>query len=115
MLGSLWSGTGLDGGGSGSRRLRSRLSLCRSLGGSANGGFADEDRTCFDGERLGFDIADDFGAGLEFNAVGGGEVAMNLAINDDGGGFDFRFDAGVFTDGQIPVGGNFAFDFAIHD
>ncbi len=77
---------------------------CRGLGRSADRGFADEDGTGFDGEGLGLDVADDFGAGLEFDAVGGGEVAVDLAVNDDGGGFDFGLDAGVFTDGEIAVG-----------
>ena len=89
--------------------------LGRGLGRGADGGFADEDGTGFDGEGLGLDVADDFGAGLEFDAVGGGEVAVDLAVDDDGGGFDFGLDAGVFTDGQVAIGGDFALDFAIDD
>jgi len=85
-----------------------------ALGRGADGGFADENGTSLDGEGLGLDVAYDFGAGLEFNAVGGIDVAMHLAINDDGVGLDLRLDAGVFADGEIAVGLDFTFDFPVN-
>ena len=38
---------------------------------------------------------------------------MNLAVNDDGAGFDFSLEAGVFTDGEISIRADFAFDLTI--
>jgi hypothetical protein len=73
------------------------------LGRGADRGFADKDGTGFDRECLGLNVADDFGAGLEFDPVRGGEVAMDFSVNDDGGGFDFGLDAGVFTDSQVAI------------
>ena len=98
---SCWFGRRLGGGG--------------SLGRGADGGFSYENGTGFDGEGLGLDVADDFTAGLELDAVGGGDIAVDLTINDDGCGFDFRLDAGVFADGEAAVGVDFTFDFAIDD
>lgn len=39
---------------------------------------------------------------------------MDLAVNHDGAGFDFRLDAGVFADGETAIGANFTFDFPIN-
>ena len=85
------------------------------MGRRSDGGFADEDGACFNGEGLGLDIADDFGARLEFDAVGGGEIAVHLAVDDDGRGFDLRLDTGVLADSEIAVGVDFTFDFTIDD
>ena len=102
------------------RSIRSAGVLGRILGGGgeigrgANGGFSDENGTGFDRKRLGLDVADDFGAGLEFDPVGGVDIAVDLAVDDDGGGFDFRLDAGILADGQITVRLDFTLDFPIH-
>ena len=85
------------------------------MGRGADGGFSDKDGSSFDRERFGADVANDFRAGFELDAFCGGEIAVDLAVNDDGSGFDFGANAGVFTDGEIAVRGDFAFDFAIHD
>ena len=87
----------------------------RSLGWSADRGFADKDGTGLDREGFGLDVPDNLGAGLEFDAVGGGKIAVNLAVNDDDCGFDFRFDPGIFTDGEVARGMNFAFNFPVND
>lgn len=79
----------------------------------ANGRFSNEDGTGLDRQRFGSDIANDFGTGLEVDAVGGGHVAMNLAVNDNRSSFDFGLEAGVFAHGQIAFGSDFAFDFTI--
>jgi hypothetical protein len=84
------------------------------LGGGSHSGFADEDRAGFNGKDLGLDVTDDFRAGFEFDAVGGGEIAMDLAVNDHRGGFDFRFDTGVLTDDEVALGENFTVDFSVH-
>jgi hypothetical protein len=103
-----WCGGGGGGfGGSGGWRGR------RCLGWGANGRFTDENGTRLDRQGLGFQVTNDFGTGLEVDAVGGGHVAMDLAIDDDGAGFDFRFEAGVFADRKVSVGIDFAFDPAI--
>ncbi len=38
---------------------------------------------------------------------------MHLAVDHDGAGLDLRLDAGVFTDGQISIRGDLAFDLAV--
>ena len=40
---------------------------------------------------------------------------MDLAVNDDGRGLDLGLDSGVFADGEVAVGVDFAFDFSIND
>lgn len=87
----------------------------RDLGWSANRGFSNEDGTGFDRERLGLDVTDDLSTGLQFDPFGGGEIAVNLAIDDDGSGFDFSADAGVLADGEIAIRGDFSLDLAVND
>ena len=85
--------------------------MCRR----ANGGLAYKDRTGLDGQGLGLDITDDFGAGFELDLVGGGHVAVNLAVDDYRAGLDFGLDAGVFTHGEISGGLDIALNLAIDD
>lgn len=102
----LWRFRGGSGGASGA--------CCgRCIGRGANGGFADENSTCFDRQGLGLDITDDFRAGFELDAIGGGQISMDLAINDDRGGLDFSANPGVFPDGEVTVRGDFPFDFPV--
>lgn len=97
----------------GFRRARAFNCGCRGLSRSADGGFADENGSGFDRESLCFDVADDFATGLEFDAVGGGDVAVNFAVNHDSRGFDFGFDPGVFTDSEVSLRVDFTFNFTI--
>ena len=62
----------------GRRSLRGRL--WGSLGGCANRGLADKNRACLDGQCFRLDVPDDFGAGLEFDAVGGGDGRTTAII-----------------------------------
>ena len=84
-------------------------------GGRAHRGFSDEDRTCVDGEGLGFDVANDFRACLQLDAVSDGDVAVDFSVNHDRASLDLGTNAGVFTDGQIAVRGDFAFNLAVDD
>lgn len=95
--------------------LGASLSGSRGLGRGADGRFTDEDGTGLDRESFGADVTNHLGAGLEFDAFGCGEIAVDLAVNDDGSGFDFGADASVFADREIAVRGDFAFDFSVND
>ena len=81
--------------------------------GSTDNRFADENRTRLDGECLRLDVTDDFSTRLEFDVVGGGEVALDFSVDDDGRGFDLGLDASIFADGEIAIGCDFALDFAV--
>ena len=87
----------------------------RRVGRAADGGFTDEDGTGFDSERFCFDVADDFCGGFEFDVGNGGDVAMDFAIDHDRACLDFGFQVGVFADGQVAIGRDFPFDFAIYE
>ena len=82
---------------------------------AANGGFADKDGAGFNRESFGFDVTNHFGAGFQVDSVGGGQVAVHFAIHDNRAGFDFGFDAGIFPNGEVAAGIDFAFDFAVNN
>ena len=65
--------------------------------------FANKNRTRFDGQGSGFDVTDKFSVGLELDDVGYFNVAMDLAVDDDGVSFDLSFDACVFADGERTI------------
>ena len=90
-------------------RLAAVVGLFADLGLTHEGG------TFFDGEGAGSDVADEDGVALQLATFLDGDVAFDLAENDDGTGFDFAFDEGVFTHGEAAVGNHFAFDFAVDD
>lgn len=101
--------------GLGGRLVCACRAACGGVRRGANGAFANEDGTSFDRKRLGFDVPDDFGARLEFDSVCRGEITVNFTVNDDRGSFDFRTDAGIFTNRQISIRVDFPLDLAIHD
>ncbi len=67
-------------------------------------GFADEDRARLDGEGAGFDVAHHFRTALDVNALGAGDVSVDLAIDHYRLGFDLSFNVSVFSDGESAVG-----------
>lgn len=109
LFGSFRSGGGCD--------FCSGLHACRSChrGGCADGGFSDEYCTCFDGEGFGFNISNHFGARFEFDSISGGKIAVNLTINDNRSGLDFRLDPGIFAHSEVSIRSDFPFNFAIDD
>ena len=88
---------------------RLRFSLFADLGLTHEGG------AFFNGKSAGGNVTHEDGVALQLAAFGDGDVAFDFAENDDGTGFDFTFDEGVFTHGQAAVGDDFAFDFAVDD
>lgn len=88
---------------------------CRCIVWRANDGFADENGTGFHGKGFGLDVADDFCGGFEVNAIGGDDIAVHFAINDDRRGFDFGFYACILAYGEVAIGLDLAFDFAVDD
>jgi hypothetical protein len=78
-------------------------------------GLAHEGGAFFDGKGAGGDVADEDGVALELAALLHGDVAFDLAENDDGAGFDLALDESVFTHGETAVRDDFAFDFAVDD
>lgn len=90
--------------------LGSRLLLLGSGRGSADLGFTDEDGSWLNGEGAGFHITDHFRAGFDIDPLGAGDVSMDLAVNDNGLGFDLGLDGGVLSHGEGSIGSNFSFD-----
>lgn len=90
------------------------LTTAGGKGRGADRRLTNEDRASFHREGLGLDVANDFGAGLQLDALSHGDVAVNFAVNDDRAGLDFGLDAGVFANGKAAIRLDFAFDTTIN-
>jgi hypothetical protein len=96
-----------------------RLGLCLVLG--LRLGFvlldvdcAFEEGSVFDHDALGDDVTGEHGRLLEFGAIGGADVAVDAAVNDDLFCLDVGADAAVGANGErMRFQFNAAFDFAV--
>lgn len=61
------------------------------------GGFRDD-------KPVGADVAKELSIFADLDRLGGGEIALDLAANDDLGGLDFRFDDGFRPDVEGALG-----------
>ena len=82
------------------------LALDRVGAAAEEGGFGDD-------ELVGADVAEELGVIADLDGFGGGDVALDLAADDDLGGVDFGLDDGLRADGEGALGKNFAFKGAV--
>ena len=66
-----------------------------------------------DDEFVGADIPKELGGVANLDGLGGGDVALNLAADDDLGGVNLGLDDGVRADGEGALGNDFAFKGAV--
>ena len=83
-----------------------RLAFDRIGTAAEKGGFGDN-------ELVGADIPEELGVVANLDGFGGGDVALNLATDDDLGCVDFGLDHGFRANGQGALGDNFAFKGAV--
>ena len=69
----------------------------------------------FDDDAAGAEITDELCGGFEFDPLGGIDIALHGAVDDDGLGFQFALHVGTFADCKRGVGLDFAFDFAVEN
>ena len=82
--------------------------------GATDCGFSDEDGTSFDGESRSHNVSNYFGATLDVDTTGGGQIAVNLAVDNDVIGTDLGLDACIFTNGEATVGVDLTLYFAVN-
>lgn len=75
-------------------------------------GAADERDALLDDEFAGADVAEQFGLGLDLDALLGVDVAVDLAAHNDGLGVDVAGHDGGIPEVQLAFGLDFAFEFA---
>src|SRR5579862_8539315 len=66
----------------------------------AHGALALEDDALVDHEARGEDVAEDLAGRADLEPLTGGDVARDLAVNDDRGAVDLRIDDGGLADGE---------------
>ena len=85
------------------------------VGLTTDGGATVEGSAFLDGEGASGDVANQDGVAFELAAFLDDDVAFDLAEDDNGAGFDFALDVGVFADGECAIGVDFAFDASVDD
>lgn len=91
------------------------LTLGFAHGSGADGTFAHERCTFFDGKSACDDVAFQHGIGLQLAALGDADIALNATKNHDGFGANFANHERIFTHSQAAVGAHFTLDLAIND
>ena len=76
---------------------------------------SDEGGSVLDDDASRAEVADKLGGGLELDALGGVDIALHRAVDDDRLRFHFALHVGAFAHGERGVRADFAFDFAVEN